>query len=900
MSDNTIRLKIKVDDEDSFKIVETSADDLRKAIEQVKNEADRINSSLLNVNQIASAIDQAGTMVRGLQSVIRDLTGVYSVQAEAEARLEQVMRNTMGASAAEIQSIKELTAAQQQLGVVGDEVQLSGAQELATYLGKKESIERLLPVMNDMIAQQYGYNATAESAVNIATMMGKVMDGQTGALSRYGYSFTEAQEQILKFGTEEERAATLAEVVEQSVGGVNAALAATPYGKIVQTNNRLGDMKETLGAMLAPAMNAVEKIAAVTIALAAIAKGAVYARQAAAALKGLGTASSFAATRTAVLGIHSKITATAQNMLAAAGIRAAAGTTALRIATTALYASMTFGMSLAIQAVITLMSGLAGKSEEAANGLKGLKEAQDAMQQAYGDAKSEIDTEIAALHNLIEAGSDTSDAIGKLNEKYGEVFGYHSTAADWYDTLTSKSEAYCRQLGYEAKAKSLSAKIGALIVERDEKQKQLDNTKKTTVRTHVNSKTGTTTNYEVESREHRKIRESVSELNSEIKTLTTEMKASYDEAAKAAGQLSSKNSATAEAAQWQTMSHSQLGKAIEEQKKKLGNLNEAESENAKTEKSVLQAMILRYNTLGQALGLVASNTAKAINETKTLKDEVEKIKFPDVRALAPIKSASIIETPDSLRKYDNQISNLQRMRLDASKEQIPVIDAQIARFQALKDEFEGVKDKQQQIADMPAPDFGKAWSGIKGIGNSIRDITNALKEENDAWTKLTVTIDGFIEIVQSLQAVIQVMQALSAATNAMAATKTSASAAVTSSNAAEATSNAAVAATGAASSVSSIPIVGPALAIAAVAAVLASLANLPKFANGGIVYGPTLGLMGEYGGASSNPEVIAPLSKLRNLIGNNGGGIGEVRFRIEGRELVGISKKQNNIDRRTR
>lgn len=40
MSDNTIRLKIKVDDENSFKIVETSADELREAIEQVKNEAD--------------------------------------------------------------------------------------------------------------------------------------------------------------------------------------------------------------------------------------------------------------------------------------------------------------------------------------------------------------------------------------------------------------------------------------------------------------------------------------------------------------------------------------------------------------------------------------------------------------------------------------------------------------------------------------------------------------------------------------------------------------------------------------------------------------------------------------------------------------------------------------------
>ncbi len=98
----------------------------------------------------------------------------------------------------------------------------------------------------------------------------------------------------------------------------------------------------------------------------------------------------------------------------------------------------------------------------------------------------------------------------------------------------------------------------------------------------------------------------------------------------------------------------------------------------------------------------------------------------------------------------------------------------------------------------------------------------------------------------------------------------------------------------------SIPYVGPILAIAAVAAVLASLASLPKFADGGLVYGPTLGLMGEYSGASSNPEVIAPLNKLRALIGEGGGGKSEVKFRIEGRELVGILNKQNNIYTRSK
>jgi hypothetical protein len=60
------------------------------------------------------------------------------------------------------------------------------------------------------------------------------------------------------------------------------------------------------------------------------------------------------------------------------------------------------------------------------------------------------------------------------------------------------------------------------------------------------------------------------------------------------------------------------------------------------------------------------------------------------------------------------------------------------------------------------------------------------------------------------------------------------------------------------------------------------------FANGGIVSGPTLGLMGEYAGAKSNPEVIAPLDKLKNIIG--GGQAQQVNvggeFRLNGQDLV--------------
>lgn len=60
-----------------------------------------------------------------------------------------------------------------------------------------------------------------------------------------------------------------------------------------------------------------------------------------------------------------------------------------------------------------------------------------------------------------------------------------------------------------------------------------------------------------------------------------------------------------------------------------------------------------------------------------------------------------------------------------------------------------------------------------------------------------------------------------------------------------------------------------------------------KLAKGGIVNTPTLATIGEYPGAKTNPEVVAPLDKLQGMIGQSGGHVqvgGE--FRIKGQDLV--------------
>lgn len=245
----SINIELKTDDKGITKAT-IDTKELAGAIDSVKKATSELNANLINVASLAQIADAVSSAFGQLNGIVSDLSASYAAQEIAETKLGQVMRNTMGATEAEIQSIKDLCAAQQELGVIGDEVQIAGAQELGTYLEKTDSLKALIPVMNDMVAQQYGLNASQESAVGIATMLGKVMEGQVGALSRYGYSFDEVEEQILKFGTEEEKVIVLSKVVGDSVGGMNQALAQTDSGQMQQLANAFGDMKEKIGEVV--------------------------------------------------------------------------------------------------------------------------------------------------------------------------------------------------------------------------------------------------------------------------------------------------------------------------------------------------------------------------------------------------------------------------------------------------------------------------------------------------------------------------------------------------------------------------------------------------------------------------------------------------------------------------
>lgn len=207
-----------------------------------------VSSKLFRAGAIATAVSVP--IIAGIKKAM----GAYQIQSAAETKLTEIYKTRMGATKGAAKQTMKLASALQKEGVIGDEVTLSGAQQLATFAKYPKTVNKLLPAMGNLLAQQKGVNATSEDAVNIGNLMGKVMQGQTGALKRVGVTFDENQEKILKYGTEEERAATLAEVITSNVGNMNKTMAKTPEGKIQQMKNSLGDMAEEVGRVLAPAL----------------------------------------------------------------------------------------------------------------------------------------------------------------------------------------------------------------------------------------------------------------------------------------------------------------------------------------------------------------------------------------------------------------------------------------------------------------------------------------------------------------------------------------------------------------------------------------------------------------------------------------------------------------------
>ena len=239
----------------------TAIDGVSPVIKAIGNSVSGLNKGLSLLNSMGSlvglsvGIGSITAMGAAFNSLVTKAVGAYEGSRQQELKLITIMRQRMGANADMVRSINQVISAQTDLGVVGGSAQKAGAQQLATFLSSADSLKTLIPAMNNLAVQQNGVNVTAESMVGLGNLMGKVMQGQTAALTRVGITFSAAEEAAIKYGTEEQRAATLAQVITNNVGKMNEVFGKTPEGEKVQAMNRLGGAYVKLGGYISAAMN---------------------------------------------------------------------------------------------------------------------------------------------------------------------------------------------------------------------------------------------------------------------------------------------------------------------------------------------------------------------------------------------------------------------------------------------------------------------------------------------------------------------------------------------------------------------------------------------------------------------------------------------------------------------
>lgn len=280
------------------------------------------------------------------------------------------------------------------------------------------------------------------------------------------------------------------------------------------------------------------------------------------------------------------------------------------------------------------------------------------------------------------------------------------------------------------------------------------------------------------------------------------------------------------------------------------------------------------------------------------------------------------EDANTLEEIGDNIQILNDKLQTATIDEAALINRQIEAWNEKADAIRNAGKEAEKTAVSTSKALQDGWGGIKSIGSSIEGITDALKGNGNAWQLVTGIVDGFIGLYNGIQTVVGIIGLLTGASASHAATKgveavaeTTASTARATAAATDATSSATVivankleaaswkelAAAKYMAAHASIPFVGFGIGAGFVASMLAvvAAAGVPMLAEGGIASGPTLAMVGEYAGASGNPEVIAPLDKLRGMLAQPASmDFSKVRFEIKGRTLVGILNKENEIIKR--
>jgi len=807
-------------------------------------------------------IADVGEVVKVTSTVIKNYGLEWSAAQDIQDKIQLTAKNGVTSFEQLASALPAVTGQAAQLGVSFTEMlavmsTLTGVtgntSEVATQLGSVLTALTKESTKSQKMADAMGisFNAASVKAAgglrNYLQELDKTVTAysqKTGQLKESIYSQLFGRAEALRLvnsltGNLAEKFDENIQALDNSAGTIDAAfseMASTGSAKMQMLKNAWGSLIDhiqgTVG-FISPALNFSTQIGMSVLAVMSLRK----------AFAGYNATAKLSVVTTYAQATASKVSAAASKLYASAQLFAnrmqiawTFGAKAFVIQTVAMRVALAGIIGLGIGAVIAglvmAIKGLGGEMTTATAKARGLASAsetlasaEEAGMQAAANARVEIDKDIQKLSDLIKSKGDTTTAVQQLNEKYGEWFGQCSTAQQWYDTLIKNSEAYCNQLAYEAQMRVLTEKKAALEIKQERNRQKQD-----------------------ELREQGKDKYQQNSAGSYM----------------AGGYMPTKDIRETSAMRQLRMEAVETGAELVELGKNIDIVKSKMSSNAPSISSALPTGPTSSgdkNKKNKKTGKTGTDTGKT---EETYAEGT--LGYLDKQISELNKKRLHLSDPEDLRNMDEAIAKLERAKkflesmAQFSKEDILLYQD----FDKHSTSALGPFGKSSLSSLLPKTEAIKVpiTVDLKQINKDLKDVARemGIQQQADIAEKAKKKFDGATSSVNELGSALSSLgQAIGIPALDIAGTL--AQAIVTMIRGfAEATAMAA-------------EIGGPwgwigfsALGLAQLTAMISSVKGMGAFADGGIVSGPTLGLVGEYAGASHNPEVIAPLDKLRSMI----------------------------------
>lgn len=232
--------------EQSIDIVIRAKDEASRALWKIKGSIGGLKGTL-------EKIWKASVVAFGALAIaVNDGKNAIEADAQATFRLTKLLKVTVNATDAQTKALIAQADALEKTTVAGKDMVLTTQSQLATFNLQTSTIEKLTPSIVDYVIAEKWATASADDFRSMTNWLAQALNGNFASLTKSGFVLDQHTKNLIKNGTESEKAAALAKVLGSTYGGFATEATQTAIGKQIMLNKALEDINKTIASAVIP------------------------------------------------------------------------------------------------------------------------------------------------------------------------------------------------------------------------------------------------------------------------------------------------------------------------------------------------------------------------------------------------------------------------------------------------------------------------------------------------------------------------------------------------------------------------------------------------------------------------------------------------------------------------